>query len=197
MTEPDRWLRERRETLRLSTRDLARLSGVAYPTISRIELGHADPSWRTLRKLASTLGQDISLHSQPTVFPRLADLVGAWHTDAAGDHLPDWTMLRAFADALHQHPEHTAAAIAEPPPPSGSAFYDNLLAAIAEKAADDVAIRRPRWTRRIPRLERQWDSPGTPRMRAANAQRTPPQLRDRNIVIPAAAIWRDRESRPA
>jgi hypothetical protein len=109
---------------------------------------------------------------------------------------PDWTQLRGFVDHLRLHPELTAVAIATPPG-SRSAFIDNLLAAIAEKLTDDLGIRRPRWTRHVAPLTAPWHAPGTPRMQAANAAATPEQFAARNIALPAAAIWRDRELIPA
>jgi hypothetical protein len=47
--------------------------------------------------------------------------------------------------------------------PSGSALIDNLLAATAEKLADDAQIRRPAWTERLPPLYTPWTAPTTPR----------------------------------
>ena len=76
-------------------------------------------------------------------------------------------------------------------------YIDNLLAGIAEKSADDIGIKRPKWARRVRPLPSSWESMGTPRMRAANEAKVPPQLKQRNILIPAAAIWRDRELVPA
>jgi predicted transcriptional regulator len=48
MESPAIWVRAGRARLGLSTRDLAHLAGVAYPTISRIENGHVQPRWSTL-----------------------------------------------------------------------------------------------------------------------------------------------------
>jgi hypothetical protein len=127
----------------------------------------------------------------------LADLTDAWSKDNSGTDQPNWTNLRAFADQLALHPELSGAAIMPSPLPSGSLFFDNLLAGIAEKTADDIGIKRPKWARRVRPLPFTWESKGTPRMRAANEARVPPQLRQRNILIPATAIWRDRELVPA
>ncbi|MGA1259414.1 MAG: helix-turn-helix transcriptional regulator, partial [Ilumatobacteraceae bacterium] len=53
---PATWIRDERTQLGMSTRDLARLAGVAYPTISRIENGHEQPRWSTLQKIFVVLG---------------------------------------------------------------------------------------------------------------------------------------------
>jgi len=50
----------RRERIRalLTQQELAERAGVGYPTISRIENDHAEPHFRTIRKLAKALGID-------------------------------------------------------------------------------------------------------------------------------------------
>jgi transcriptional regulator with XRE-family HTH domain len=193
MTPPGQWIRAARGELGLSTRELAALAGVAYPTISRIEKGHTQPRWDTLATIAGALGFTCELdglHPRPMV--RLADLVDAWQRGAGGSPEPDWTQLRAFADQLRRHPELSGAAIAGAPRASGSALIDNLLAAIAERVADELGLRRPRWTRLVEPLAEPWEAPGTPRMRAANAAYTAPQFAARGLIIPEASIWRDR-----
>ena len=47
--------RERVRAL-LTQQELAERAGVGYPTISRIENDHAEPHFRTIRKLAKALG---------------------------------------------------------------------------------------------------------------------------------------------
>ena len=49
--------RERVRAL-LTQQELAERAGVGYPTISRIENDHAEPHFRTIRKLAKALGID-------------------------------------------------------------------------------------------------------------------------------------------
>ncbi len=51
-------LRRARERRALSQRDLARLSGVAYTTIARLERDRHRPIPSTVRKLAAALGVD-------------------------------------------------------------------------------------------------------------------------------------------
>lgn len=182
-------IRAERETLGLSTRHLASLAGLSYPTISRIENGHEQPRWETMQKIAAALGKSFGFNDLR--YPRLADL--AAHHSSGADCEPDWTRLRTFVDEMRLRPELTAAATADRPPPSGSPLVDNLLAAIAEKLADDQGIRRPRWTAALPALDARWEAPGTPRKREANAAQTPSQFAERNISLPASAIWRDRE----
>ncbi|MFT6290408.1 MAG: transcriptional regulator with XRE-family HTH domain [Ilumatobacter sp.] len=184
-------IRTEREMLGLSMRDLAALAGVSYPTISRIENGHEDPRWDTLTKIAAALGKTLSPTFETRPILRLADI----EVDGSKGE-PDWTRLRSFADQISLHPEWTAAAIADAPS-SGSSFMSNLLAAIAEKLADDAGIRRPRWTKQVAALASLWEAPETPRRRAMNAENTPAQFAARHITLPKRAIWRDRELIPA
>ena len=71
---------------------------------------------------------------------------------------------------------------------------DALLAGIADKLADDARLPRPAWTKRTPRLESEWSAPGTPAMLAARQAATPPQLKERGLVLDEASLWRDRAS---
>ena len=182
-------IRRERKALGLSTRHLATLAGVSYPTISRIENGHDEPQWGTMQKIAAALGKSCSLGDDVS-FTRLADLVEP--SDGTVDPEPEWTRLRGFADQLALHPELTAAATADSPRPSGSRLIDNLLAAIAEKLAADVGIRPAAWTALVEPLDTPWEAPGTPRRRAATAAQTAPEFAARNIMLSTSAIWRDR-----
>lgn len=182
-------IRRERTALGLSTRHLAKLAGVSYPTISKIENGHDQPQWDTMQKIAAALGKSCSL-AEGASFTRLADLVEP--SETTNDPEPNWTRLRGFADQIALHPELTAAATADRPRPSGSRLIDNLLAAIAEKLAADVGIRPAAWTAAIKPLDAPWEAPGTPRRRATAAAQTAPEFAARNILLSTSAIWRDR-----
>lgn len=54
-------LQRRRESLGLSQRDLAEMSGVSLRTINAIENGNANPSIEVLCKLANQLGLKLTL----------------------------------------------------------------------------------------------------------------------------------------
>jgi transcriptional regulator with XRE-family HTH domain len=191
MSDAATLIRGAREEAGLSLRALADRSDVSFTTICRIEQGHVDPTTGTLRKLLEALGESLELQRHPiSRGPQLAELVDAWATDKLGQDHPDWTRLRAFLDYLERRPEYAEPAIRSKPPASGSIFFDALLAGIAEKTADDIAAARPAWTKRIPPLSKTWEGFGTPRMRSEAAAATPPQLAQRNILIPAAALWR-------
>jgi transcriptional regulator with XRE-family HTH domain len=184
-------IREARKEAGLSLRALANLSDVSYPTICRIESGRIDPTTGTLRKLLRAMDADLQLGRRAAdPVPRLADLYEFWSTDNTGQDQPDWTRLRSFLDFLSRHPELSASAVRAKPPTSGSDFFDNLLAGIAEKVSDDAGHRRPAWTKTIPPLATTWESFGTPRIRAEAEAATPPQLADRGILIPAPSLWR-------
>jgi len=192
MESPAIWVRAGRARLGLSTRDLAHLAGVAYPTISRIENGHEQPRWSTLEKLFQVLGSPWAPsdgHREP---PSLAGLSDAWFEDATGEQHPDWVRFRAFADQLALRPSDLAQAIMPEPPRSQSALIDTLLAAIAEKLADDAGIGRPRWVRGRPPLPEPWSVEVRPSKRAEAVSSTPAQFVRRGLLIPASAIWRER-----
>lgn len=193
MESPASWIRTGRARLGLSTRDLASLAGVAYPTISRIENGHEQPRWSTLERILDVLGSALTTEVSNRDQLRLADMSDAWTTDATGNEHPDWARLRAFADRLALHPELTAQAIFPEPPLSGSLLLDTLLAAIAEKVADDAGITRPRWARGRPPLAEPWTSPARPSKQAEAALAAPAQFARRGLLIPAATIWRERK----
>lgn len=71
-------------------------------------------------------------------------------------------------------------------------MIDALLAGIAEKLADDSGRPRPAWTQQVPALVREWAMPGTPQMIESRRGSTPPQLRDRGLVLDEASLWRSR-----
>jgi hypothetical protein len=123
---------------------------------------------------------------------RLADLSDAWTKDATGTLHPDWVQLRALADQLRMQPTLVAQAILPEPPRSRSALIDALLAAFAEKLADDHGIARPRWTRKRPPLKQPWSAATRPSKQAEDEAAAPRQFRERGLFIPASAIWRDR-----
>lgn len=191
MFDPGRCLREERQRLGLSIRALAALSGVAYPTISRLEQGHEDPRWSTIVKLYSALGLELESVPQHDV-PSLTELSDAWERYADGDQYPDWTRLRSFADQLRRNPHRVAAVIGAEPAASGCDVLDALLAAMAEKLADDAGIMRPRWTSRRTALAEPWYGATRPATRAKHDACIPSQFRRRNLMIPASAIWRER-----
>ena len=65
-------------------------------------------------------------------------------------------------------------------------------AGIADKLADDARLPRPTWTKRTARLKYEWSAPGTPAMLAARRAATPPQLKERGLVLDEASLWRHR-----
>jgi DNA-binding XRE family transcriptional regulator len=184
-------IRSGRARLALSTRDLARLAGVAYPTVSRIENGHDDPRWSTMARLIAVLTPP-GAGAAARPLTRITDLAATGLTDLGGGEHPEFTALRAFVDQFAVHPEWVAAAIAEAPAASRSALLDNILAAIAEQLADDAGIRRPAWTRRVPPLPEPWVVPGTSRMRARDEAAATAAFAARGLFIAADAIWRQR-----
>ena len=193
MSSPSAWIREQRTQLGLSTRDLARLAGVSYPTISRIEKGHEEPRWHTLEKIFEVLGHTLTFTANTQQQTRLADLSDAWIEDARHTHHPDWTRLRGLADQLKLRPALIAQAIMPQPPRSQSEVMDALLAGMAEKLADDAGITRPSWTRKRPPLPEPWSIATRSSKRAELEAATPVQFLHRKLLIPETTIWRNRD----
>ena len=184
-------IRERRNSLGLSVRDVATLADVAYPTVSRIENGHEDPRWSTVSRVAEVLG--IDLPGQPSVpIVRLADLTNTSGPNGVGGEQLDFTALRAVVDYLYLHPAQLARVIAPQPAPSGSPVLDNVLAAMAETLADGAGVARPVWARSVAPLATPWDSPATPGMRDRHLADTGPQFAERRVHVPTTALWRRR-----
>ena len=53
-------IRQLREKKNETQESLAEQAGMAVPTISHIEAGHANPTWATVRDIASALGVSIT-----------------------------------------------------------------------------------------------------------------------------------------
>jgi hypothetical protein len=159
-------------------------------TVSRVEDGISSPTIDTLERVLAAAGRRLVLDTtDPSESPSLTSLHDAWndrHDDV------DWTRVRALVDHLHRHPEQITDAIGGRPRPSGNARLDNLLAAIAEKTADDHALPRPRWTSSVRALAEPWESSGTPLMRRREQTAAPKQFLDRGISLAATNVWRSR-----
>jgi transcriptional regulator with XRE-family HTH domain len=54
-------IKERREMLKITQENLADLSGVGLRTIKQLEAGRANPTYRTLQKIADVLGLELIL----------------------------------------------------------------------------------------------------------------------------------------
>jgi transcriptional regulator with XRE-family HTH domain len=192
MEEVQKVVAEARARSGLSIRELARLAGVSFTTVARIESGDVDPSVGTVRKIVAAAGRELRITTEPSKsrLVTLAALAGAVTTSRAGER-PDWTRLRAFLDRLALEPDQVEAAITSRPHPR-SRLMDALLAAMAEKLADDSGLPRPGWTRTAPKMRPEWVAPGTPRMQAEFRRRAPKQLLERGFVIDEQSLWRDR-----
>jgi len=191
MSDTATLVHEAREHAGLSRKMLAKRAGVPVSTVSRIEDGEVDPTTTMLRRLLAAAGRTLEFATDTVPPGSVAALSDAWTPSTAGPKI-DWTRLRAFLDGLHAHPEDLDAAIATPPVRSGNAQLDNLLAAIAEKLADDAHTTRPRWCATIPPLTAPWEPPGTPRMKASARRSAPPQFKARNIWLAEHDLWRNR-----
>jgi transcriptional regulator with XRE-family HTH domain len=54
-------IKERREMLKITQENLADLSGVGLRTIKQLEVGKANPTYRTLQEIADVLGLELVL----------------------------------------------------------------------------------------------------------------------------------------
>lgn len=190
MTTAGALLRDARTAAGLSRKALAARAGMPTSTISRVEDGISSPTVDTLERALAAAGCRLVLNTadQPKG-PSLADQHDAW---IAGHDDADWTRLRAFVDHLHLHPERVADAISVRPPHVENARLENLLAAIAEKIADDDGLPRPRWTASVAALAEPWESSGTPAMRRRELDAAPSQFTDRGIHLAVTNVWRSR-----
>ena len=173
----------------LSVRRLAALADVAGSTVTRIQAGTVDPSVHTLKRIVEAAGFDLRLevshHGAPRP-PRLGDLAGAW-SRRKGRVRIDWTKWRTLIDALARHPELVPEAIYAPPPPAGDQIVDALLAAVAEKLADDAGLPRPVWTGPVPVLDPAYRPPVA---RTIAGQDIPQHLAARGLMIDTESLWR-------
>jgi transcriptional regulator with XRE-family HTH domain len=182
-----------KESAGLSIRKLSSEARVAGTTFTRIQTGAVDPSIQTLQRILDAAGFDLHVaairHGTPHR-PRLSDLATAW-TLTNGRLRLDWTRWRALLDELALHRELVPEAIYGPPPPAGDRIVDSLLAAVAEKLADDYALPRPAWTFSIPAL----DEPFQPLLARPTADHAiPDQLLARNLMVDTESLWRNPET---
>lgn len=61
LTEVGGLIKQRRAGLGITQQHLSAVSEVALVTVKLVELGKGNPSWRTLEKLAGTLGLEITV----------------------------------------------------------------------------------------------------------------------------------------
>ena len=180
-----------RRSADIPVRALADDARVAGSTITRIQSGAVDPTVQTLERILDATGFELHLSLSRHGIPRrphLGDLVDAWSIRERTLRV-DWTRWRAFLDRLELHPELTPEAIYGSPPPSGHHVIDALLAAIAEKLADDAGLLRPAWTLQVPTLDEPYRPPVA---RSRSEPKVPYQLRARGLLIDIETLWRRR-----
>ncbi len=172
----------------LTQAELAERAGCTRSTIARIEAGRMDPTVTMLARIASAAGRTLAISAPRRSDPSTLRSVASASTDLDN---ADWTVLRGLIDRIELHDERAAEAIADPPARTGDLALDNLIAAIAEKIADDRHLHRPAWTRAVPPLPEAWEPAGTPRMRAHEAATAPRQFVARNLLLGALNLWRN------
>lgn len=166
-------------------REVAAGAGVAPSTVSRLEGGQiTDPTVGTLSTMLAATGVLLRLDAVRTLrfLSRAIDRTGE----------PDFMALSIWADGIHKRPWEAATAISLGPDPGTDVRLGNLLAAMAEKTADDHGLPRPDWCADMPPLTEPWESPGTARHRERARAQAPQQFRDRRIYLSGTNIWRRR-----
>lgn len=192
--EVGRLVADAKDSAGLSVRRLATDASVAASTITRIQTDAVDPTIQTVARILRAAGYELRLEVVrigATIPPRLGDLIGAWDRHRGAVRL-DWTRWRGFLDQLALHPDLTPEAIYPPPPPAGDPIVDALLAAVAEKLADDAGLPRPSWTTTVPPLDPPFH-PANPRGQPSEA--VPSQLADRGLLIDEGSLWRKQRAR--
>lgn len=174
---------------RLSQYELARRSGIAQSTISRIESGDLDPSWSTMSALLEGAGWSAELErtGAAALIPTTALRRGIRNALARGD---ETSALRDLAEAtgriLHSGragylPEW---AMAEPES-TGDRKWDTILATALAYAASKVGVAPKPWMLQAEPLDTEvvlGSADPTPAYRAVIRDQTPSIFREKNIV---------------
>ena len=164
-------------------REVAALAGLAPSTVSRLERGLiVDPTIGTLSMILAASG--VALRLEPVRTLRYLSRT----VDRHGE--PDFMTLATWADGVRKRPWQAAAAISLGPGLDTEPRLANLLAAMAEKTADDHRLPRPEWCCAVAPLRAPWESPGTDRHRERARAEAPRQFRDRQIFLSGTNIWR-------
>jgi len=174
-----------------SYRSLASNAEVAASTITRIEAHTTDPTFSTMERLLRSCGFELTaIRATLSRGPHLAELASAWSPARSGTNQPElhWTRWRTLLDQLALHPELVPEAIYLPPPPAGHLIIDTLLAAVAEKLADDADLLRPSWTEAVPRLEVPFAPP------TRRPLEVPTQFADRGVMIDTESLFRSKST---
>lgn len=177
----------------LSVRRLAQEADVAGSTITRIQSGAIDPTVQTLARIFNAAGFDLTIgavRSGTSHGSQLASVADAWSLHRGRLRL-EWVRWRGLLDQLTQNPKLIPEAIYLAPPPSGHPVVDALLAAVAEKLADDVGSPRPAWTFTTPVLDEPYRPPVA---RQIEGRPIPRQLLARGLMIDTESLWRASET---
>ncbi len=188
MTEIARLVEAAKGSSGCSFRALAEGADMAVSTVTRVKSGALEPTVETLARILGAAGYELRLDvvcRSESAAPRLAELAGAW-TDRGGRVRPEWTRWRAFLDRLAQEPNRVPEAIYASPLPAGHPVIDTLLAAVAEKLADEAGLRRPSWTEAVPPLAERWEPPTR-----GTHHDIPEQFAARGLMLDAGSLFRD------
>jgi len=189
METPAQLVTELRINAGLSQRALASRAGCTRSTIVRIENGEMDPTITMLSRITTATGHRLDIRAKQTLRKESLAAIAQHVLNTEEPDIP-FTRLRGLMDWLELHADAATDAIADPPPRTGNEHLDNLLAAIANKIADENLPTRPTWTDSVPIPDAPWRSPGTPRMQSLEAAKAPHQFAERQIFLAANNFWR-------
>ncbi len=181
-------IRRIRSRERLSQYELARRSGVAQSTISRIESGDLDPSWSTMSALLDGAGwsADIERTDAAALIPTSVLRREIRNALARGD---ETSALRDLAEAtgriLHNGAGHLPEWATAEPESTGDRKWDTILAtALAYATSKAGGVQKP-WMLRAKPLDTEivlGSTDPTPAYRAMIRDQTPPIFREKNIL---------------
>ncbi len=173
---------------RLSQYELARRSGIAQSTISRIESGDLDPSWSTMSALLEGAGwsAEVERTDAATLIPTTALRREIRKALAHGD---ETSALRDLAEAtgriLRSGAGHVPEWAMAEPESTGDRKWDTILATALAYAASKAGVAPKPWMLQTEPLDTEivlGSADPTPAYRVMIRDQTPPIFREKNIL---------------
>jgi transcriptional regulator with XRE-family HTH domain len=170
----------------VSQRGLARLCGVAQPSISAIERGDHDTKVATLDRVVAGFGAQVAVLPSRLLTAQTAASVVA-ESLAAGDEGRARSAVFQLADDLAQAPLHLRVALTvSPAQRTGDFRFDGWISGLVEHRLAEVGISAPDWVAETGRkADVEWLVSGVEALRGAARATTPEPLRRRGVLIDA------------
>lgn len=172
-------LRAAREQVGLTTRELARRSGLPQSSISDLENGAHSPTVKTVDKLAKGLG----VISPYLTAAEAAALVRARLERGDPPDGPIWQLANDLAAA---EPVLRAALALSPAPSTGDLRRDAWIAGLVEYRLDQVGVKAPPWVRDPSRVApEEWPVSGVRATADIVRPDTPEPFARRHVLVTA------------